>query len=34
VLVLVDELPLTSIGKVDKKQLQPRAAAEASRWHR
>jgi acyl-CoA synthetase (AMP-forming)/AMP-acid ligase II len=34
VLVLVDELPLTSIGKVDKKALQPRADEEAARWHR
>jgi acyl-CoA synthetase (AMP-forming)/AMP-acid ligase II len=33
-LVLVDELPLTSIGKVDKKALQPRADEAAARWHR
>jgi acyl-CoA synthetase (AMP-forming)/AMP-acid ligase II len=33
-LVIVDELPLTSIGKVDKKALQPTANDEAARWHR
>ena len=33
-LVVVDQLPLTSIGKVDKKALQPAADQEASRWHR
>jgi acyl-CoA synthetase (AMP-forming)/AMP-acid ligase II len=31
-LVLVAELPLTSIGKVDKLALQPRALEEAARW--
>jgi acyl-CoA synthetase (AMP-forming)/AMP-acid ligase II len=34
VLVEVDELPLTSIGKVDKKMLQPRANEEAQAWRR
>ena len=33
-LVVVDELPLTSIGKVDKKVLQPRADEEARAWRR
>ena len=33
-LVVVDELPLTSIGKVDKKALQSQADEEAGRWHR
>jgi acyl-CoA synthetase (AMP-forming)/AMP-acid ligase II len=33
-LVVVDDLPLTSIGKIDKKALQPRADEEASRWTR
>lgn len=33
-LVLVDELPLTPIGKIDKKQLQPRADEEARTWTR
>lgn len=33
-LVVVDHLPLTSIGKVDKKQLQPIADEEARRWTR
>jgi acyl-CoA synthetase (AMP-forming)/AMP-acid ligase II len=34
VLVLVDSLPLTSIGKVDKKALAPIAKEEAARWTR
>ena len=34
VLVEVDELPLTSIGKIDKKMLQPRANEEAQAWRR
>jgi acyl-CoA synthetase (AMP-forming)/AMP-acid ligase II len=34
VLVVVDELPLTSIGKVDKKALASRANEEAMRWQR
>jgi acyl-CoA synthetase (AMP-forming)/AMP-acid ligase II len=34
VLIEVDELPLTSIGKVDKKMLQPRANEEAQSWRR
>lgn len=33
-LVVVDALPLTSIGKVDKKALEPAAHEEASRWTR
>jgi acyl-CoA synthetase (AMP-forming)/AMP-acid ligase II len=33
-LVLLDELPLTSIGKVDKVALQPRAQEEAASWTR
>ena len=32
-LVLVTELPLTSIGKVDKLALRPRALEEAAGWH-
>jgi non-ribosomal peptide synthetase component E (peptide arylation enzyme) len=34
VLVCVTELPLTSLGKVDKKQLQPLADKEAAAWQR
>jgi acyl-CoA synthetase (AMP-forming)/AMP-acid ligase II len=34
VLVVVDELPVTSIGKVDKLALRPRADEEAARWTR
>ena len=34
VLVCVPELPLTSLGKVDKKQLQPLADKEAAEWQR
>lgn len=34
VLVVVPELPLTSLGKVDKKQLQPLADGEARTWRR
>jgi acyl-CoA synthetase (AMP-forming)/AMP-acid ligase II len=33
-LVVVDQLPLTSIGKVDKLALQPRALQEAASWTR
>jgi non-ribosomal peptide synthetase component E (peptide arylation enzyme) len=33
-LVVVDELPLTSIGKVDKQALHSRAVEEAARWTR
>lgn len=33
-LLIVDQLPVTSIGKIDKKPLQPLADAEAARWHR
>lgn len=33
-LVVLERLPLTSIGKIDKKALQPRADEEASRWTR
>jgi acyl-CoA synthetase (AMP-forming)/AMP-acid ligase II len=33
-LMIVDELPLTSIGKIDKKMLQPRADELAARWSR
>jgi acyl-CoA synthetase (AMP-forming)/AMP-acid ligase II len=34
VLVVVDSLPLTSIGKIDKKALQPLADDAASTWRR
>ena len=34
ILVVVAELPLTSLGKVDKKQLQPTADQEAAQWSR
>jgi acyl-CoA synthetase (AMP-forming)/AMP-acid ligase II len=34
VVVVVPELPLTSIGKIDKKPLQPLADEEAARWSR
>ena len=34
VLVCVTELPLTSLGKVDKKQLQTLADKEAAAWQR
>jgi len=34
VLVVVDELPVTPIGKIDKKALQSRADEEARRWTR
>jgi acyl-CoA synthetase (AMP-forming)/AMP-acid ligase II len=34
ILVIVDELPLTTIGKIDKRALQPRADKEASTWTR
>jgi acyl-CoA synthetase (AMP-forming)/AMP-acid ligase II len=33
-LVVVDELPLTTIGKIDKKQLRQRADEEAREWSR
>jgi acyl-CoA synthetase (AMP-forming)/AMP-acid ligase II len=33
-LVLVDELPVTAMGKIDKQALRPRAEEEAARWHR
>ncbi len=34
VLVVVDQLPVTSIGKVDKVALRSRADEEAARWTR
>jgi acyl-CoA synthetase (AMP-forming)/AMP-acid ligase II len=33
-LVLVDELPVTAMGKIDKRALRPLAEEEAARWHR
>lgn len=33
-LIVVDELPVTSIGKIDKKQLRPTADQEAGQWTR
>jgi non-ribosomal peptide synthetase component E (peptide arylation enzyme) len=34
IVVPMESLPLTSMGKVDKQALKPRAADEASRWVR
>jgi acyl-CoA synthetase (AMP-forming)/AMP-acid ligase II len=34
IVVVTDELPLTTIGKIDKRALQARADQEASTWHR
>jgi len=34
VLIEVEQLPVTPIGKVDKRQLQPQAAEEAATWTR